>query len=259
LAAMLKGRDLPPDLTWLAPMGTWSCVITPDEEGVQGYSVSGIGNQGFFLAGVAGGTVSVLQTMGLLPKPAGIPGTTSPAAAPPVSPPLTPPGNGAPAPGAVTEPSGAIIYITLEGKIFFDDTPVPMDQFADFLKSKKAANQALKLTVKVNQDASPDVLSRVMDAGASAGFGVLPYTYTSGANSFPPLTKSDSAVTPAVTNAVPTPAPENAPAPPSAPASSNAIATPPPPDTATNSVPITNSNPNGASPTPIPAQTPPTQ
>jgi hypothetical protein len=45
LAAMLKGRDLPPDLTWLAPMGTWSCIITPDEEGVQGYSVSGVGNQ----------------------------------------------------------------------------------------------------------------------------------------------------------------------------------------------------------------------
>jgi hypothetical protein len=69
LAAMLKGRDLPADLTWLAPMGTWSCIITPDEEGIQGYSVSGIGNQGIFLAGALGGSASFMQTLGFFPKP----------------------------------------------------------------------------------------------------------------------------------------------------------------------------------------------
>jgi hypothetical protein len=69
LAAMLKGRDLPADLTWLAPMGTWSCIITPDEEGVQGYSVSGVGNQGIFLAGALGGSASFLQNLGFFPKP----------------------------------------------------------------------------------------------------------------------------------------------------------------------------------------------
>jgi hypothetical protein len=88
LAAMLKGKNLPADLAWLAPIGTWSCVITPDEEGIQGYSVSGIGNQGIFLAGALGGTAGVMQTMGLFPKPnaAGgtpfLPGNPAPPSAP---------------------------------------------------------------------------------------------------------------------------------------------------------------------------------
>ncbi len=69
LASMLKGRNLPPDLTWLAPMGTWSCVVTPDDAGFQGYSVSGVGNQGLFLGGTLGGSASLMQTMGFLPKP----------------------------------------------------------------------------------------------------------------------------------------------------------------------------------------------
>jgi hypothetical protein len=96
LAALLKGRDLPADLTWLAPMGTWSCVITPDEEGIQGYSVSGIGNQGIFLAGAMGATAGVMQTMGLLPK-LNAPGQTPPLPANPVPP-----------PGPIGSPSAAI-------------------------------------------------------------------------------------------------------------------------------------------------------
>ena len=301
LAAMLKGRDLPTDLTWLAPMGTWSCVITPDEEGVQGYSVSGIGNQGIFLAGAFGGTAGVMQTMGLLPKPAGALATTSVPATPPAPSPPTPPstqqnaagnikaaplptlpavplGDGAPDLNATTgnatnEPPGAIIYITSASRIFFDNTPLLPDQLGDFLKSKKAANQALKLAVRVDKDSSPDVLSRVMDAGASAGFGVLPYTYTSGADSLPPMTNSGSAATPplpnAATNAVPAPVPENAPATHSAPASSNLLATPPiqdaapqqapasnaDPYAATQPAPLTNSNPDAAPPTPEPVKT----
>ena len=200
LAAMLKGKDLPADLTWLAPIGTWSCVITPDEEGIQGFSVSGIGNQGIFLASAGGGAMGFLQNNGAAPKTGPAPrnnfrsrhtfGSFIPGAAinsantPPPSPlPAVPLGDGTSVLNATTEAPGAIIYITSAGRIFFDNTPVPPDQLADFLKSKKAANPALKLAVKVDRDASPDVLSAVMDAGASAGFGVLPYTYTSGADS----------------------------------------------------------------------------
>jgi hypothetical protein len=231
LAAMTAGRNLPPDLGWLAPIGTWSCIFTPDEEGIQGYSVSGIGNQGVVLAAAMGGTASLLQTMGILPKTLGMPGTTYVPGTPPVPSPFNPmaavpptvPNSAAnigvapfpPTPklpvlaDTSTPPApspGAIIYITIENKIFFDETPVPPDQIADFLKAKKAANQGLRLTVRVDKDASPDVLSTVMDAGASAGFGVLPYTYTSGDNSLPPPTNSDSAAPPnpnASTNAPP--------------------------------------------------------
>jgi len=296
LAAMLKGRDLPADLSWLAPMGTWSCVMTPDEEGVQGYSVSGIGNQGIFLAGALGGTAGAMQTMGLLPKPAVAPGTTSVPGTPPVPSPLTPPstqqdvagntnaatlptlpavplGDGTSYLDATSGPPGAIIYITSEGRIFFDNTLVLPDQLGDFLKSKKAANQALKLAVKVDKDSSPDVLSTVMDAGASAGFGVLPYTYTSGADSLPPVTNSGSAATPPLPNSATNAVPENAPLTHSAPASSNLLATPPiqdaatqpapatnaDPDAATEPPPLTNSNPNATPPTPQPAQTQQTQ
>jgi len=70
VAAMLKAGNLPPDLSWLAPIGTWSCVTTPDDAGINIYSVSGIGNQGLFLPGILGGTASVLDTSGLLPKSA---------------------------------------------------------------------------------------------------------------------------------------------------------------------------------------------
>jgi hypothetical protein len=67
LAAALHGHDLPPDLTWLAPIGTWSVVASLDDDGCTGYSISGVGNQGLFygttlLAGIEGA-----QAMGYLP------------------------------------------------------------------------------------------------------------------------------------------------------------------------------------------------
>jgi hypothetical protein len=68
MASAMQGHQLPDDLTWLAPMGTWSCVVTTDESGVEAYSVSGIGNQGILLSGVAGGAFNAAQTFGLLPK-----------------------------------------------------------------------------------------------------------------------------------------------------------------------------------------------
>jgi hypothetical protein len=215
LAGLLAGKNLPPDLSWLAPIGTWSCVTTPDEEGIQGYSVSGIGNQGILLSGAIGGAAGVLQTMGLLPKPAGMPGSVFLPGTPPVPSPLMPMGAAptlnnspssisvAPFPAlppppvmsnpAAADEAGSVIYITQADKLFFDQTPVPADQISDFLKARKAANQALKLAVKVDRNASPDILSTVMDAGASAGFGVLPYAYTSGADSMPPVPATNSA------------------------------------------------------------------
>jgi hypothetical protein len=211
LARFLNGKELPPDLGWLAPIGTWSCVVTPDEDGIQAYSVSGIGNQGIFLAAAVGGTAGFLETMGLLPKVAGLPGGVFLPGTPPVPSPVNPvaafppvmgnaPSNlkiapfpALPPPPVISNPAaadaaGSIIYITQENRIFFDQTPVPTGQIGDFLKARKAANEDLTLAVKLDRNASPDVLSTVMDAGASAGFGVLPYTYTSGADSLPPPT-----------------------------------------------------------------------
>jgi hypothetical protein len=215
IAGYLAGKELPPDLGWLAPIGTWSCVITPDEEGIQGYSVSGIGNQGIFLSIGIGGTVSLLQSLGVLPKQTMMPGSVFLPGTPPVPaplggpvPPMSPNTGGAPFPALPPPPvlsnpnaadsAGAIIYITSESKILFDQTPVPTDQIGDYLKARKAANQGLKLAVKVDRNSSPDILSTVMDAGASAGFGVLPYAYTSGADSVPPATNA-APVTPSST------------------------------------------------------------
>jgi len=82
LGAALKNTPLPPDLAWLAPIGTWSFVSSTDNNGVQGYSVSGIGNQGIFLATGLGAGAAMLPALGLGFHPA-------PSAPPPSSP--TPP------------------------------------------------------------------------------------------------------------------------------------------------------------------------
>lgn len=118
LAAFLKDKNLPPDLTWMAPMGTWSCVISSDDSGFQGYSTSGIGNQGFFFASALGAGAGAAQTMGLIPKPTGAPGMGMPPPTPMGNPP--PPGtflppdatnaapeNAAPATAPVSAPSDA--------------------------------------------------------------------------------------------------------------------------------------------------------
>jgi len=88
LAAMLQGKQLPPDLTWLAPIGTWSFVMTPDAESIRGYSISGIGNQGILMAFGVGGAFAAAQSMGVIPKMTGAPktpatsGTPAPTPAP---------------------------------------------------------------------------------------------------------------------------------------------------------------------------------
>lgn len=243
LADYLGGKDLPPDLTWLAPIGTWSCAVTPDEEGIQGYSVSGIGNQGIFFGAAAGGAFSALQTMGLLPKPIA---ASESAFLPPPAPAVNSVGMQVPlpAPTASAAPSpvsaaptattaNSVIFISQANKIFFDQTPVGQDQIGDFLKAQKASNQDLKLSVKVDRNASPDILSTVMDAGASAGFGVLPYSYAAASDSMPPGPSHDVK---AVTSAAA-----------STPAASSDTST-------TNTAPLTNPNADGTPPTPAPLQ-----
>ena len=68
IASMLNTQNLPDDLTWLAPMGTWSAVYIPHDDSLEGYSVSGIGNQGILLAGATGFAAVALQNMGLIPS-----------------------------------------------------------------------------------------------------------------------------------------------------------------------------------------------
>jgi hypothetical protein len=204
IAAMLHGSQLPQDLSWLAPMGTWSCVATPDDDGFQGYSVSGIGNQGVLFIGGAFEAATVMQSIGILPKASSLPWGT-PAPNPQIL----------PTPSPSTAPLGptSVIYITPDSKVYFDETPVDAAQLGDFLKTKKADNENLQLVVHVDKNAPSALLSQVMDAGASAGFGVLPTTSTTGADSVPPPAgDSNAEVVPAV------------------------------PSDATNSTPATNSN-----------------
>jgi hypothetical protein len=95
VAAYLKDKNLPSDLTWLAPMGTWSAVFTPHDESIDGYSVSGVGNQGILLGASLGGTAVALQSMGLIPNlnkagaPPSFPGSPAPPSAPAPAPPTS--------------------------------------------------------------------------------------------------------------------------------------------------------------------------
>ena len=95
LAGMIKGRNLPQNLQAFAPIDTWSFVMSSDDAGIKGYSVSGIGNQGFYLAGILqqasaffGSWLHPLAP----PAPAPPPPTAPPAPTPPpVSGPTAPP------------------------------------------------------------------------------------------------------------------------------------------------------------------------
>ncbi len=89
---LLKGKKLPDDLTWIAPIGSWSCVVTPNAEGETVDSISGIGNQGNLLAlGLAAG-IPMAQSMGYLSKDWTKPPQPLPDAA------STPPSNPVPVP-----------------------------------------------------------------------------------------------------------------------------------------------------------------
>lgn len=97
LANYLKDKNLPSDLTWLAPIGTWSTVVTPHDDSIEGYSVSGIGNQGIFLCASLGATAAALQATGMLPNlnnaaaTPSLPGSPAPPPAPAPASPASPP------------------------------------------------------------------------------------------------------------------------------------------------------------------------
>jgi hypothetical protein len=109
LAAVLQDHPLPDDAKWLAPIGTWSCVVSTDETGVQAYSVSGVGNQGVLWSGLAVNGVQFAQHMGALPTLDTLLHSLEPPA-PPVAtslgelPPATPAATTAPAPPALGSP-----------------------------------------------------------------------------------------------------------------------------------------------------------
>ena len=103
LGALLQNRTLPPNLDWLAPIDTWSFVTSSDDDGFQGYSISGAGNQGIFFAGGLGGLASYLQTFRHPAPPASSPDPTfAPAPQPPplVTPTLAPVPTSIPVPPA---------------------------------------------------------------------------------------------------------------------------------------------------------------
>jgi biopolymer transport protein ExbD len=66
-----------------------------------------------------------------------------------------------------TPPS--IIYITAEGKFFFDDTPVEPENLGELLKSKKAADPDFKAAVKADTNTPLGMFVKVYDAANFAG------------------------------------------------------------------------------------------
>jgi hypothetical protein len=96
IGAMIQGQNLPPDLQWLAPMGTWIGVVTCDDDGLSVYSSSGIGNQGLLWAAVFRQARAFLPNIGAMagaflpsPPPAAIPAPSPDINAAPASLPST--------------------------------------------------------------------------------------------------------------------------------------------------------------------------
>jgi hypothetical protein len=96
IGALLQNRTLPPDLHWLAPMGAWSQAVSSDDEGLTGYSESGIGNQGLLLAAGTRAAFMVFPALGrtlrsfVLPAAPVTPAPAPPAIIAPASPPPPP-------------------------------------------------------------------------------------------------------------------------------------------------------------------------
>jgi hypothetical protein len=103
IGSMVQGKTLPQDLQWLAPMGTWTAVVTSSDDGLNAWSSSGIGNQGLLAAGGFLQAMAFLPNAGeitrlgpsLLPSPPPTPAVPAPAPAPAPAP--SPETNAAPA------------------------------------------------------------------------------------------------------------------------------------------------------------------
>ena len=72
---------------------------------------------------------------------------------------------------ATTAPEAppSIVYLTADGKFFFDSTPVEADQLGQFLKDKVAASPDFKLFVQVDTKTPTGMLFKVYDAAHFAG------------------------------------------------------------------------------------------
>jgi hypothetical protein len=111
VASMLQGGTPPPDLHWAAPVGTWSWVLSSDDDGLLGYSISGIGNQG--ILGIAGfqQIQNYLPSLGRFLGPLAPPAPTPPPPAPlppaPEPPVATVPPPIGPSPATTTDPTPA--------------------------------------------------------------------------------------------------------------------------------------------------------
>jgi hypothetical protein len=104
IGSMVQGQNLPSDLQWLAPMGTWIAVMSADDDGLSVYSSSGIGNQGMLAIGAIHQAWSFLPHVGAL---AGVGSALLPAAPPPSPPAMVSPPTMAPAPSPDTNAAPA--------------------------------------------------------------------------------------------------------------------------------------------------------
>ena len=68
---------------------------------------------------------------------------------------------------AETPPS--IIYITADGKFFFDDTPIEPEKLGELLKGKKTADPDFKAAVKADTNTPLGMFVKVYDAANFAG------------------------------------------------------------------------------------------
>jgi biopolymer transport protein ExbD len=67
-----------------------------------------------------------------------------------------------------------IISVTEDEKLFVGDKPMPPADLADYLKSRKAENPAVKFALKASKRAPLEIVVKVMDAASIAGFTELP-------------------------------------------------------------------------------------
>ena len=121
LSSLIHNQNLPPDVHWLDPVGTWSFTSSVDDDGVNFYSVSGIGNQGIFVAGAGGLAATALQPFfhprasqpiqenpgvtPTAPAPTPAPSSVPPTPPPPAAPPTAPETNSLPAPSTMAPSS----------------------------------------------------------------------------------------------------------------------------------------------------------
>jgi hypothetical protein len=171
IAAAMQNQNLPPDLTWLAPMGTWSTVTTATDDGVMGYSVSGIGNQGVYAAIGGVGLIGAAQMSGMLPKMSTMMNSAIPAPSYPTTPPAPAPAN----PAATPAPSPA---------------PSPTDATAPATNATTAPSPSIPAPPAPDTTAAPPPAAPVPSTNAAPV--MLPTT-----NSAPAMLPSTNAPTPA--------------------------------------------------------------